>query len=118
MANSGKYKSAVKQFHDMVRKYPKGEYADDAIMSAACLLSGSMNQLDLALKEWAYFLAHYSKSEYADDGCFLIGQIHKRKKNYKKAYQAYAYLIKKYPDSPWIRLAGEEMQKIKRGEYK
>ena len=118
LANSGKYKSAVKQFHELVRKYPKGEYADDALMGAGCLLSGLMKQLDLALKEWAYFLAHYPKSEYADDAYFDIGRIYTAKKNYKKAYQAYVYLLKKYPDSPWIRLVREEMLKIKRGEYK
>ena len=110
-----KYKEAIKLFHEAIRKYPKGEYADDALFRAACLLGGLMKKYDLALKEWGLLLSKYPNSEYADEAYFDIGRIYKSNlKDKRKAYQAFTRLIKKCPDSPWVPLAKHEIAEMKK----
>lgn len=116
ISTQGKYGEAVKLFHEAVRKYPEGEYSDDCLLRAACLLGGLMGKPELALKEWGILIERYPDSEYIDEAYFDIGIIYKRSlKDYRKAVKAFQKVIKDYPESPWVNLAKHEIMEMQQG---
>ncbi|HNT34795.1 MAG TPA: tetratricopeptide repeat protein, partial [bacterium] len=102
----GKYKEAVAQYEEILKKYPQGRYRFRTIYYLGQAYS-AMNNLNEAARYFTMLIGENPELRYVDpaflkDAYFKLGRIHFQKKDYPKAIKAYEALMERYPDDPLV----------------
>ena len=92
------YKGAIEKSTQLIEKFPKSRYADEALFNIGAAHTNLQNY-DGAREAYKNLLKKFPKSRYADEALFSIGAAHTNLQNYDGAREAYKNLLKKFPDS-------------------
>jgi len=105
------YDEAIKQFQDLVSRYPQSSYAGNAIywLGEANRVTRRYAQ---AVSEFNTLINTYPKSAKVASGYLKLGISQYQLGNYKEAKKAFQTVEKKYPNTSSARLAKEELKKL------
>lgn len=97
----GKYKEAIEQYEEILKKYPQGRYRFRTIY---CLgqAYAAQNNLNEAARYFTMLIGENPELRYVDpaflkDAYYKLGRIYFQKKDYPKAIKAYEALLDRYP---------------------
>ncbi len=105
-----KYEDAIIQFENVLKQYPKGNYADNCVYWKG--------ESHFALGNYAKAVASfqtvssYSGSEKADDAQFKSGLAYLRMGDKKQAVIEMEKLLSLHPDSEYVGRAKQELKKL------
>ncbi|UCD71262.1 MAG: N-acetylmuramoyl-L-alanine amidase [Syntrophobacterales bacterium] len=110
-----KYRSywlrCIEEFRAIYTKYPKSPRSDDALFTVAILYndlysySFLKSDLQKALSSFQSLVKRYPSSRLADDAQFKIGEIHLRRKEFSKAYEAFQKVVDQFPKGDMVSLS-------------
>ncbi len=111
MALSKQYAQAVGQFDELLKTYPKSQYAPQAMFEKAAALAVQHRNAD-ALATYDALLKAYPKSAEARKGLLQTAMINKNDGNDEAAIEAYKKVIRSYPSSQEAQAAAEDLKLI------
>ncbi|WP_295386216.1 tol-pal system protein YbgF [uncultured Thiodictyon sp.] len=106
-----KYPDAVTAFNDLLRRYPQGQYADNARYWLAETYYAQHNY-PAALAEFDRLVQLNPGSTRLAAALLKIGDIQSEQDAREQARNAYRQVIAKYPGTPEARLAQSRLQKL------
>jgi len=95
-ANLDKKTDAAGYYKDVYIKYPRAEFADDAMFEYSLLLAAEHNIND-AVKGLANLPAMYPESSLAQEASYKIGEIYFQNKDYKMAQESFYKYRARFP---------------------
>ncbi|MCH9671438.1 MAG: tol-pal system protein YbgF [Gammaproteobacteria bacterium] len=108
---AGKYPSAAREFGAFLKKYPDGQYADNAQYWLAEAHYVSRN-FEGSLKEFKTLVSRYPSSAKVPGARLKIGFIHHELGQTSNARKVLSALIEQYPKSTVGRLARDRLDQI------
>jgi len=93
-----KYDSAIKEYRNIIKKYPSSGYLTRALFQTA-LCYKRKGQITRANQRLEYFVNKYSWSALADDALYEIASYQESRKQYADAIKTYRKLVSKYSKS-------------------
>jgi tol-pal system protein YbgF len=105
-----RYSKAIGFYDDIISKYPKGIYADNAMYWKG--------ECHFAMGNYAKAIASYQRvfsipnSEKSDDAQFKIGLSYMRMGEKQQAVNEFKKLLSLYPDSEYVGRARQELKKL------
>jgi len=105
------YTAKINKLEDMIGRYPKSEYTDDALyqIGRSYLM---MEDNAKAIGTYQRLLESQPTSDMARKGALEIGMIYYNEKNYDKAIAAYKNVISKYPGTDEANTALESLETV------
>ena len=104
-----RYDQKIKTLEQLVSRYPKSDYADDALYEIA---RAQLQKQDngAAVEAYQKLLAQYSKSNKARQSHIELAMLYRNMGQYDTAIETYKQIIKRYPASEeaYTALAGLE----------
>ncbi|HOG06125.1 MAG TPA: tetratricopeptide repeat protein [Paludibacter sp.] len=93
-----KYSTKISRLNDLVKNYPKSEFADDALyeIGRAYIMLGNDAE---ALNTYRRLLSLLPNSNMARSAAYEIGMIYQNQEKYPEAIKAYKAVIADYPGS-------------------
>ena len=95
----------------LVKRYPKSDYADDALYEIARVRLSQEREND-AIKAYEQLLNRYPRSEYARAASLERAMAYRNMQDYKQAMVAYKYTIEHYPASKEAYLAVDGLEAV------
>ena len=121
-----KYRSywlrCIEEFQVVYTKYPNSPRSDDALFTVAMLYhdlygySFLKSDLHEALSSFQGLVTRYPSSRLADDAQFRIGEIHLKRKEFSKAYEAFQKVVDQFPKEDMVSEARGKLKELE--EYK
>ncbi len=112
----------IEEFQAVYAKYPKSPRADDALFTVATLYydlygySFLKSDLQQALSSFQSLVGRYPSSRLTDDAQFKIGEIHLKRKEFSKAYEAFQKVVDQFPTGDMVYTARGKLKELE--EYK
>lgn len=106
-----KYQEKIDQLNNLLTKYPKSNYADDALYEIGRTYV-LLEQSDKAIATYEKVLGVYSKTSLARKAALEIGMLYTNEGESDKAITAYKKVISNYPSSEEAKVAIESLQTI------
>lgn len=112
----GHYSQAIEQFGAFLKKYPTGEYADNATywLAETYYVTRSFTEAQGYFEKVTVSFPNSSK---VADSLLKSGYIAYELKEWKKARAILTDLIKRFPDSSAARLAEKRLQRMKQENH-
>lgn len=95
-----------------VRQDPKSPWAYDALFLAANIEFNVNRNYSKAIDLWRRVVAEYPQSAEAPRSAYFIGVAMEQQKKPREAREAYLDYIRRYPESPFIRLADYHLKSM------
>lgn len=113
MLKNGSYTESIEAFRTFLRKYPGGDYADNARywLGEARYVK---RDFATALGDFNQLLELHPASPKVPGALLKIGYIHYEQKDWSKARRILRRLEKEYPGSTEARLAGQRLERMRR----
>jgi tol-pal system protein YbgF len=108
---SGKYQEASRLFSSFLRKYPDGEFRDNATYWLGESYYVTQN-FKIALETFQKLMAQYPNSGKAPDALLKIGYCHQELGDRKKAAETLRAVIARYANSPIAQLAQNRLRQL------
>jgi cellulose synthase operon protein C len=101
-ANGGApdYRAAIASYNDYLKAYPK-DPDNDRVLYQLARATEQAGQLEAALATLDWLLAQYPKTRYRDEAQFRRGEMLFSLRDYPKAEQAYATVLRGEADNPF-----------------
>jgi TolA-binding protein len=106
-----KYEEKIAKLEDLIGKYPKSEYADDALYEIGRSYLTMQNDAK-AIETYNRLLKAYPSSDLARKSALEIAMIHFNRNNFEQAISAYKNVIAKYPGSEESFTALESLETV------
>lgn len=103
-----KFPEAINAFNAFLKKYPDGNYADNAQFWLGEAYYAH-NDLDGAMSEFQQLVETYKESPKVPDAVYKVGQIHRIKGENDKARMVFQGLVEHYPNTPAAELAQQRL---------
>lgn len=107
----GQYADASRQFAAFVRKYPNGEFVDNATYWLGESYYVTQNY-KIALDTFQQLLSRFPSSGKAADALLKVGYCHHELGDSRKAAETLRGVIQRYPDTPVARLAQSRLRAL------
>lgn len=107
------YQSALNDYEQIVKDYPRGEKSAEALQKAAFLYYNNLNEFKKAIEVHEKLIKDYPESEYVPQARFMIGFIYANDlKDYDMARHYYNEFLEKYPDSELVASVKWELEHL------
>jgi tol-pal system protein YbgF len=103
-----KFPEAIEAFDAFLKKYPDGNYADNAQFWLGEAYY-AYNDLDGAMSEFQQLVETYKESPKVPDAVYKVGHIHRIKGENDKAKMVFQGLVEHYPNTPAAELAQQRL---------
>jgi len=97
----------------LVREYPDSQFLSEALYGL-CLSYFKKDEYERAIKAGERYLEDYSSLKYGDDILYTKAICWEMLENQEKAISDYQNLISKFPQSPYVKKAGERLEVLKK----
>jgi outer membrane protein assembly factor BamD (BamD/ComL family) len=110
---SEEFEAAVDSYLSLYKRFPSGEFGDEALFHAAIIQANILKLFENAIETHDRLLRAFPESKYAHQSLFMKGFIYANDlNNYVKAEEAYVEFLTKYPDSELSTSVEWEMKNL------
>ncbi|RMF64108.1 MAG: outer membrane protein assembly factor BamD [Calditrichaeota bacterium] len=108
-----KYDEATKAYETLLKDYPQGQYADEAVQRLAFLYYNNYHDFDKAIAYHERLIKDYPDSHFVPQARFMIGYIYANDlKDYDMARKAYTDFLEHHPDNELVESVKWELKHL------
>jgi outer membrane protein assembly factor BamD (BamD/ComL family) len=107
------FEKAAKAYMNLYKRFPAGEYGDEALFRAAIIQDNQLKKSKLAIETLRRLRRAFPESEYAAQAQFMIGFIYANSlKDYENARKEYQRFLELYPDNELVTSVKWELENM------